>query len=232
MLQSIIKYEQDELQSCKSLLDQCHDDPDVLVNYAAISFKEGKYDKARQQYLDVMNMVGYSPDLAYNIALCYYREKNFIAALNYISEIVEKGVRNHPELSVGSRTGIFRDLSLSPYSLTHSLYVIDGLDVRSVGNSVVLKETCLIEAFNLKAAIEYSMKTSEPAKVDNDLSAAKEALTDMPPRLESELDPVTLHNQALCHADEDATGAFKKLSYLLANPPYPPEVRSTFVPSN
>jgi len=103
---------------------------------------------------------------------------------------------------------------------------IDGLDVRSVGNSVVLKETCLIEAFNLKAAIEYSMKTSEPAKVDNDLSAAKEALTDMPPRLESELDPVTLHNQALCHADEDATGAFKKLSYLLATPPYPPEVTS------
>jgi tetratricopeptide repeat protein 30 len=114
MLQSIIKYEQDELQSCKSLLDQCHDDPDVLVNYAAISFKEGKYDKARQQYLDVMNMVGYSPDLAYNIALCFYREKNFIAALKYISEIVEKGVRNHPELSVGSRTGI-------AFTIIHSL---------------------------------------------------------------------------------------------------------------
>jgi tetratricopeptide repeat protein 30 len=54
-------------------------------------------------------------------------------------------------------------------------------------------------------------------------SAAKEALTDMPPRSESELDPVTLHNKALIHADDDATGAFKKLSYLLANPPYPPE---------
>ena len=39
------------------------------------------------------------------------------------------------------------------------------------------------------------MKSSEPAKVGSDTSAAKEALTDMPPRLESELDPVTLHNQ-------------------------------------
>lgn len=29
--------------------------------------------------------------------------------------------------------------------------------------------------------------------------------------------------QALINADEDPTGAFKKLSYLLANPPYPPE---------
>ena len=29
--------------------------------------------------------------------------------------------------------------------------------------------------------------------------------------------------KALINADEDPTGAFKKLSYLLANPPYPPE---------
>ena len=36
MLQGVIKYEQDELSSCKSLLDQCHsDDPDVLINFAA-----------------------------------------------------------------------------------------------------------------------------------------------------------------------------------------------------
>jgi tetratricopeptide repeat protein 30 len=34
----------------------------------------------------------------------------------------------------------------------------EGIDVRSVGNTLVLKETALIEAFNLKAAIEYEMK--------------------------------------------------------------------------
>lgn len=50
-----------------------------------------------------------------------------------------------------------------------------------MGNSQTLKETALIEAFNLKAAIEYTMKNVE---------AAKEALTDMPPRTEEELDPV------------------------------------------
>lgn len=33
------------------------------------------------------------------------------------------------------------------------------------------------------------------------VSAASEALTDMPPRLEEELDPVTLHNQALISMD-------------------------------
>ncbi len=42
-----------------------------------------------------------------------------------------------------------------------------------MGNNQTLKETALIEAFNLKAAIEYLMKN---------MAAAKEALTDMPPR--------------------------------------------------
>jgi hypothetical protein len=56
------------------------------------------------------------------------------------------------------------------------------MEVRSVGNSQVLKDTALVEAFNLKAAIEFTMKNTD---------AAKEALTDMPPRGEEELDPVS-----------------------------------------
>jgi hypothetical protein len=43
-----------------------------------------------------------------------------------------------PELSVGMTT--------------------EGIDVRSVGNSMTLHETALVEAFNLKAAIEYQLK--------------------------------------------------------------------------
>ena len=44
----------------------------------------------------------------------------------------------------------------------------------------------MVEAFNLRAAIEHTRKNSE---------MAVEALSDMPPRREQELDPVTLHNQ-------------------------------------
>lgn len=176
MLQSVIKYEQDELSASKGYLDQCHsDEPDVIINYAAISFKEGNFESARDQYTEALNTMGYQADLAYNIALCHYRLKQYGPALRTIAEIIDKGIRNHPELSVGTNT--------------------DGVDVRSVGNSAVLKETCLIEAFNLKAAIEFEMKSTEPAKVTTDSTAAREALTDMPPRLESELDPVSLHNQ-------------------------------------
>jgi tetratricopeptide repeat protein 30 len=50
---------------------------------------------------------------------------------------------------------------------------LDGVEVRSVGNSQVLKETALVEAFNLKAAVEIVMKSN---------TAAAEALADMPPR--------------------------------------------------
>ena len=179
MLQAVIKYEQDELPASKGYLDQCHsDDPDVIVNYAAIAFKEQQFESARNQYSEAITTNGYQADLAYNVALCYYKEKQYGPALRGIADIIDKGIRNHPELSVGSNT--------------------EGVEVRSVGNSAVLKETCLIEALNLKAAIEYEMKNTEPAKVVTDSSAAKEALTDMPPRSESELDPVTLHNQVIC----------------------------------
>ena len=34
----------------------------------------------------------------------------------------------------------------------------EGIDVRSVGNSMTLHETALVEAFNLKAAMEYQLK--------------------------------------------------------------------------
>ena len=49
--------------------------------------------------------------------------------MKFIADIIEKGVREHPELSVGSNT--------------------EGIDVRSVGNSVVLKQTALIEVKSL-----------------------------------------------------------------------------------
>lgn len=49
----------------------------------------------------------------------------------------------------------------------------EGLDVRSVGNTAVLKETALIEAFNLKAAIEYEMKNCKVHGFSTDLSQTR-----------------------------------------------------------
>ena len=53
--------------------------------------------------------------------------------------------------------------------------------------------------------------------------AACEALTDMPPRSEEELDAVTLHNQALMNMDTAATTGFRKFQFLLQQDPFPQE---------
>lgn len=193
-LRAHVKYEQDDVAGCRAIVDQCiQDDPDTIISYACIEFKNSNFDAARKLFVDAIGALGYQPDLAYNVALCYYKLKQYGSALKHLGEIVEKGVRFHPELSIGSNN--------------------EMTAARSVGNSQLLKETALIEAFNLKAAIEYNL---------NNISGARLALNDMPPRTMAELDRVSLHNQALINIDEDATTSFEQLNYLLNNPPFPP----------
>lgn len=199
MLQATISYEQEETQLARSILDQCHPDSEERqVFEGALLWKEKRYTEAMKLFNDAITTTGYQASLAYNIALCYYSSKQYGPALKHIAEIIERGVRDHPELSVGALSE-------------------GDLKARSVGNTSVLRETALIEAFDLKSAIEYMTKNME---------AAKDALADMPPRDESELDPVTLHNQALIEMDEKPTEGFRKLNFLLNQQPSPPE---TFV---
>ncbi|KAJ1342444.1 hypothetical protein BSLG_002989 [Batrachochytrium salamandrivorans] len=185
-LQAAIKYEMDDIAGCKAMIDQAiQDDPDTL---------ECKYEEACAKYTEATKIVGYNAEISYNIALCYFMRKQFVAALKCIAEIIEKGIREYPELSVGMAT--------------------EGIDVRSVGNSQILHETYLVEVFNLKAAIEYHLKNYE---------GAREALTDMPPRQEYELDHITLHNQAMMNMDENPSSGFEKLGFLLQQELCPPE---------
>uniref|UniRef100_A0A1B0C8F4 Tetratricopeptide repeat protein 30 homolog n=2 Tax=Lutzomyia longipalpis TaxID=7200 RepID=A0A1B0C8F4_LUTLO len=86
---------------------------------------------------------------------------------------------------------------------------------RSVGNPPALAASGLAQALNLKAAIEYQ---------EGNLEGAREALLDLPPRAEPELDPVTLHNMAL--TDPAGAGAgLRRLAFLmeLGPPTCPPE---------
>lgn len=114
-LQALIRYEKGEYQHAKTLLKQNAEDPDSITNEGCILFKEQKYEEARQRFQDSMNLTGYSCELAYNIALCYYKQKQLAQSLKFIAEIIEKGVREHPDLGVGSNA--------------------DGIEVKSVGNS-------------------------------------------------------------------------------------------------
>ncbi|KAG8006556.1 Tetratricopeptide repeat protein 30A [Nibea albiflora] len=167
------------------------DDPDYIYNMGCLLYQDGKYEEACKKFMSAMQVLGYVPALSYNIALCYYNLKNYPQALKYIGEIIERGIKEHP--GIGMTT--------------------EGIDIHSVGNTLVLHQTSLIEAFNLKAAIEYQLKN---------LKGAQEALTDMPPRSEEELDPVTLHNQALVNMDTKPSEGFEKLAFLLQQPSFPP----------
>ncbi|KAI9539739.1 Tetratricopeptide repeat protein 30A [Dissostichus eleginoides] len=193
-LQACIKYCEEDYPAAKSLLEQLpQEDPDYVYNTGCLLYQDGKYEEACKKFTSALQVLGYVPALSYNIALCFYSVKNYAQALKYIGEIIERGIREHPELSVGMTT--------------------EGIDVHSVGNTLVLHHTALIEAFNLKAAIEYQLKNSK---------GSQEALTDMPPRSEEELDPVTLHNQALLNMDTKPSEGFEKLAFLLQQPSFPP----------
>jgi tetratricopeptide repeat protein 30 len=91
-----------------------------------------------KKFTEAINILGFVPQIMYNVALCHFKKKDYTQAMKVMQEIIEKGIKEHPELSVGSNQ--------------------DGIDVRSVGNSQTLKETALIEAFNIKCAIYYMLR--------------------------------------------------------------------------
>ncbi|CAD5207550.1 unnamed protein product [Bursaphelenchus okinawaensis] len=194
-LAAAIKYTEDDVNTARLLVEQYDDDdPDQEVNLACIDYKIGDYDKAIERFKNATSVHGFQADLAYSLALCHYELGETEQTMRYIADIVERGVKDHPELGVGT--------------------VTDGIEVRSVGNTIILNETALIEAFNLRFAIEYKAKNMEKASA---------CLTDMPPRSEEELDAVTLHNQALMSVETNFADSFAKLQYLLSQNPFPPE---------
>ncbi|KAF8056228.1 ttc30a [Scenedesmus sp. PABB004] len=191
-LLAVNAYQQDDLAGCSRQLERCGAGCEVeaAINAGCVLYKQGDFAGAAAKFREAEAVEGSQPELQYNLALCCYKLKQHSQALRHLAEIVERGVREHPELG------------------------LDGVGARSVGNSTVLKETALVEAFNLKAAIELAM---------NNAAAAAEALADMPPRAECELDPVTLHNLALSGMGRDPGGGFKKLNFLLSSGAFPPE---------
>ncbi|CAK5051810.1 unnamed protein product [Meloidogyne enterolobii] len=187
-LDAAIKYREEDLQNARILVEQFDsDDPDI---------EEGKPAEALKRFMVATEQQ--NNHLTYSIALCHYQMRNFPQALSMISEIIDRAVKDHPELGIGMAAEEANG----------------GAQLRSVGNTFQLNESAVIEACNLKFAIEYQMKN---------VDAAAEALLDMPARAEEELDPVTLHNQALIGVETNLADSFSKLQYLLGHNPFPPE---------
>lgn len=190
-----IKYDMEELQQAMALAtSRDHDDIKFIILEGAVLLKEGKIADAQRKFEKAKNMAGNNCELIYNVALSYYKSKEYDKCMHHIADIIEKGTQEYPELCVSGRN--------------------EENEGTYVHNSPSLKESALIEAFNLKAAIEYNLKNAVNAK---------EAMYDMPQRREEDLDPVTLMNNALIFFDKDPSNAFRKFNFLLHNPPFPEE---------
>lgn len=58
--------------------------------------QEQRYEEACNKFTTAIQILGYKPDLSYNIALCHYMMKQYAPALKHIADIIEKGIREHP----------------------------------------------------------------------------------------------------------------------------------------
>ena len=58
--------------------------------------QEKRYKEACAHFNTVLQVMGYRADTCYCIALCHYMLNQYAAALKYITEIIERGIKEHP----------------------------------------------------------------------------------------------------------------------------------------
>ena len=154
ILQFAIKYQMNELSDSDKILNNAAEDrQETMVCKGCILYKEGKYEEAQAQFANAKKLGG-SPDIEYNIGVCCYKLKILSSAHTCIQNIFEDANKNHPDIILKSR-------------------VDPGMPKQSLANTPALYESCLIEAYNLKAAIDYQLGNAEDAK---------ESLNEMPQR--------------------------------------------------
>lgn len=186
-LQSAIYFSNEDYTASQSILMKRQSGTAQTLNdEGCLLYQANLYDDSLQRFF-LSLQTGFNPLTAYNSALCHYRKKEYSQALNMIGEIIERGIRNYPELGIGAQAET------------------EG-GARSIGNPPALSLSGLVQALNLKAAIEYH---------EGNVDQAREALMDLPPRSEPELDPVTLHNMALTAENMTGTVKLRRLAFLL-----------------
>lgn len=58
--------------------------------------QEKRYSEACAHFNTVLQVQGYRADTCYCVALCHYNLRQYAAALKYITEIIERGIKDHP----------------------------------------------------------------------------------------------------------------------------------------
>ena len=173
-------------------------DASSVINEGCVLFKEHKYPEALKKLQEGMTLVGgYHNQLYYNIALCYYRMGQHADALKFIKSIIAKTQKTVQEYHARSAT---------------------GGDVKGNERQAhEVRQSGIIEALNLKAAIEY-----ERGKFDKAKKILKE-LNDLLSSVGLQKDPTTYHNEAIVSVNENCAESIRKLDELLHSTTCPPE---------
>lgn len=56
--------------------------------------QEGNYEESLNKFSTSMQNIGFKPYLAYNVALCYYRLKEYAPALKYCGKLVKYNIKS------------------------------------------------------------------------------------------------------------------------------------------
>lgn len=136
-LKSAILYATEDFAGAQSVLNQrtaqtaktCNDEGCLL-------YQAEQYTQASQRFNQALQIGGFQPLVAYNLAVSHFRKNEKSQASDYTSEIIDRCIRQHPELGIGAQIDT------------------DG-SARSVGNPITIALSGITQALNLKAAIEY-----------------------------------------------------------------------------
>ncbi|XP_045571861.1 LOW QUALITY PROTEIN: tetratricopeptide repeat protein 30A [Salmo salar] len=163
--------------------------------------KDGRYGEAIHILSNELQKQMKSRAALSLLGYCYYHMQDFTNA----AECYEQLSQLHPEVE--------------EYKLYYaqSLYGACAYPEAMKATFLLDNPTSHTKMIKLQASIKYGEE-----EYSGEGDAAQEALIDMPPRSEEELDPVTLHNQALMNMDKKPSEGFEKLAFLLQQIPFPP----------
>lgn len=105
-LQSAIYFSNEDYAASQSMLLQRQaGTAHTLNDEGCLMYQANLHDDALQRFFSSLQ-TGFNPLTAYNAALCHYRKKEYSQALNMIGEIIERGIRNYPELGLAARASL------------------------------------------------------------------------------------------------------------------------------
>lgn len=102
-LQSAIYFSNEDYTSSQAiLLKRQSGTAQTLNDEGCLLYQANLHEDSLQRFF-LSLQTGFNPLTAYNVALCHYRKKEYSQALNMIGEIIERGIRNYPELGIGAQ---------------------------------------------------------------------------------------------------------------------------------